>query len=129
MSQSPVTHAREFTVSGPKAAYSARRAVEEGAQGWLDPALLAGARLLVSEVVTAVAVQHGGPADIAVRLLPKGAGGIRAEIVIPIDERPPVRAFRLVAGHRAQILDALADGWGLVREPGAPYVWFELGVT
>jgi hypothetical protein len=124
----PIEQTREFTVSGPDAAFAARRMFEEAARDWLWRPIAAEARLLVSELVSAVVVQHGAPDSIDVRLARVGERGIRAEVATPLgDGLQPVRVFRLIAGHRAQVLDALADRWGLVNEAGSPYVWFELG--
>jgi hypothetical protein len=123
----PIEQTREFTVSGPDAAFETRRLFEDAAYDWIDPSVCDEARLLISELVSAVIV-HSAPASIAVRVAPVGARGVRAEVNVPLgDGLQPVRVFRLIAGHRAQLLDALADRWGLVHEVGAPYVWFELG--
>ena len=122
-----IAQTREFTVSGPDAAYDTRRLFEDAAYDWIDPSVCEEARLLISELVSAV-ILHSAPESIDVRVTPLGERGVRAEVTAPLgDGQQPVRVFRLIAGHRAQILDALADRWGLVHEVGAPYVWFELG--
>jgi hypothetical protein len=128
MLEPPVEQTREFTVSGFDAAFAARRAFTEVAHDWLPAAVTAEARLLVSELVTAVALGHETPTPIDLRLIRIGERGVRGEIDIPprVSRQSP-RAFRLVAGHRAQILDAVADRWGIVNTGAAPYAWFELG--
>jgi hypothetical protein len=123
----PIEQTREFTVSGPDAAFETRRLFEDAAYDWIDPSVCDEARLLISELVSAV-IAHSAPESIDVRVMPLGERGVRAEVAIPLgDGQQPVRVFRLIAGHRAQVLDALADRWGLVHVVGAPYVWFELG--
>jgi hypothetical protein len=123
----PIEQTREFTVGGPNAAFETRRLFEDAAYDWIDPTVCDEARLLISELVSAV-IAHSAPESIDVRLAPLGQRGVRGEVNAPLgDGLQPVRVFRLIAGHRAQLLDALADRWGLVYDVGAPYVWFELG--
>jgi len=123
--------AREFTVSGPRAPSETRASFDEVTAGWLPQPAAAQGRLLASELVTAVVLQHGAPspAAITVRVSPLRREGVRVEVTIPrrVGQRS-VSAFRLVAGYRAQILDAMATRWGLVHDVGEPYVWFELGL-
>ena len=123
----PIEQTREFSVSGPNAAFETRRLFEDAVFDWIDPTICDEARLLISELVSAV-IAHSGPESIDIRLTPIGGRGVRAEVAIPLgDGQQPVRVFRLIAGYRAQLLDALADRWGLVHQVSAPYVWFELG--
>lgn len=128
MSDPRVEQAQQFTVSGPNAAFVAREMFDALDCDWLGPSGRPQARLLLSELVGAVVAQGAEPGEIGVSIDRLGAHGVRAEVAIPVRAgRRPIRAFRLIAGHRAQVLDALADRWGVVHQPGSPYVWFELG--
>jgi hypothetical protein len=98
----PIEQTREFTVSGPDTSFETRRLFEDAAYDWIDPSVCDEARLLVSELVSAVIV-HSAPESIDVRLTPLGKRGVRAEVAAPLgDGLQPVRVFRLIAGHRAQ---------------------------
>jgi two-component sensor histidine kinase len=103
----------------------ARRAIDElGAAH--DPAAVADARLLVSELVTN-SVRHGGGEMITVHIDMERAGILRCEV---IDDGhgfvPRGRDERLVGGWGLDLVEQIAESWG-VRE-GSTHVWFELSM-
>lgn len=81
-------------------------------------------RLLVSELVTN-SVQHGGGEQVTILIDPDLGGTVRCEV---IDDGsgfvPRGRAGREVGGWGLDLVEQLADSWG-VRE-GSTHVWFEL---
>ena len=79
----PIEQTREFTGSGPDAAFDTRRLFEDATYNWIDPAVCDEARLLISELVSAVIV-HSAPKSIGVRLAPLGARGVRGEVSVPL---------------------------------------------
>ncbi len=104
----------------------ARRAVERlGAS--LEPAIAQDALLLVSELVTN-SVRYGSGAHVLVRLDVDARGDLRCEV---LDEGTgfaptPPAAQRGAGGWGLQLVDRLADRWGIAD--GSTHVWFELSL-
>ena len=103
----------------------ARQAVD-GLGAACDAAMVADARLLVSELVTN-SVQHGGGDMITVHLDVDRSGVLRCEV---IDDGggfvPRGRDNRVVGGWGLDLVEQIAESWG-VRE-GSTHVWFELAI-
>ena len=97
----------------PRAAGRARRAVD-ALDGRAHPEILAKARLLVTELVTA-AVGQERPGSIRVRLSANG-GAIRGEISTDL---PPAA---LLSGWGLLLVKRMADAWGSDRG----ILWFDV---
>jgi anti-sigma regulatory factor (Ser/Thr protein kinase) len=103
----------------------ARRAVE--ALGHLRPALLADAKLLVSELVTN-SVKYGGDGRISLALRSDGPDHLHVEVA---DQGPGFRPTARdgpvteAGGWGLHLVRTIADRWGVWG--AAPGVWFEIG--
>jgi anti-sigma regulatory factor (Ser/Thr protein kinase) len=108
----------------PRAPGQARRALERLAG--IEPALLPGAKLLVSEIVTN-SVKYGG--DGPVRLIARcDDGRLRVEVVDRGSGFVPTRRDRAmtdVGGWGLHLVETLSDRWGVYE--GSTHVWFEMG--
>lgn len=111
-------------------ATEARHLVEDTLTRWgCGAAVLDSARLLVSEVVSN-AVRHAGT-ECAVRIV-AGSEAVRIEVRdgdpgAPVEQDPAPDA---VGGRGLQIVDAVADRWGVEPRPdgrAGKVVWFEVG--
>jgi anti-sigma regulatory factor (Ser/Thr protein kinase) len=121
-----------FTVplpDGGNAPELARKYLAEHAS-WLEPDVLADALLIVSELVTN-AVRYGRPEIVlSVSNNPPRVGVVvedaGIEMPIPASAAPDATEPN---GRGLLIVDALADGWGVLpREPPpGKSIWFELG--
>lgn len=83
------------------------------------------ARLLISELVTN-SVRYGAGAHVCVHLDTDAAGALRCEV---LDQgsgfvRTPPEVKRDAGGWGLQLVDRLADRWGVAT--GSTHVWFEL---
>lgn len=126
-SASPTGLVRRFACD-PASVGAARRAVDELGV-WLQPALLADLRLLVSELVTN-SVEHGPRHEgTTIRLgLSISNERVSAEVqdggrgFIPKASCPPTDAM---SGRGLYLVDQLSACWGVTRAEGTR-VWFEL---
>lgn len=106
----------------------ARREFGLAVRDWLPEQVIERARLLVSELVTNT-VRHGGAGDEdeVVVVVRREADAVRVEVC----QRAPVEAVRRtqreqdeVGGWGLQLVEVLADEWGIEDEP--PCVWFRM---
>lgn len=105
---------------------TARRALGELVAD-CDPATVADARLLVSELVTN-SVQHGQGERITVDIDSDRVGILRCEVIDDGDGFVPRgREDRLIGGWGLELVERIADSWGVRR--GSTHVWFELSVS
>jgi hypothetical protein len=119
---------REFTVSGAYAAQAARSEFSSAAYDWLSPGVASEARLLIHEIVAAMALRQGLDATVTVRLARLGPNAVRGEVAASRGGGiRPARALGLISGLRRELINSLTDRWGIVLDSLAPYVWFEIG--
>lgn len=91
-----------------------------------DAATVADACLLVSELVTN-SVVHGRGEMITVHIDSDRPGRLRCEVVDDGDGFVPRgREDRLIGGWGLDLVERIADSWGVRR--GSTHVWFELSV-
>jgi anti-sigma regulatory factor (Ser/Thr protein kinase) len=116
---------------GPRAAWRARRLVEDELEGRVPAGVLPDVALLVTELV-ANGVRHGGADETS-------AVDVRIEAratALHVEVANPIRADVGVVGPRApdlvgggglglHIVDRVASRWGVIDEP-CTTVWFEL---
>ncbi len=103
----------------------ARRAVD-GLSDGIDPALLAQAKLLVSELVTN-AVKYGDQDSVTLRIESDDPRRLRVEVVDHGEGFVPVARDRPatdVGGWGLHLVGTLSDRWGVCR--GLARVWFEI---
>ena len=113
---------------GPAAAATARQALGQ-LRGDFDEPTMETLRLLVTELV-ANSVRHTDATDVAVRAVVTGSA-VWLEVC---DEGPGFERDAAVseAAHNEEsgwglfLVERLAHRWGVRREGGATYVWFEL---
>lgn len=94
---------------------------DAGADAMLDDALL-----VLSEVVTNAFVHAGG--DVRFRAW-TSTGGLRVEVDDEAAHLPARRDYAAMAGtgRGLQLVDELADRWGVAPRAGGKSVWFEIG--
>lgn len=112
-----------LTIERDARAPSAARAALERLDG-TDPALLANARLLVSEIVTNSVKYGEGAVVLTVDVEPRA---LRVEATDDGGGFTPVARSRPstdVGGWGLYLVEALADRWGV--HDGSTHVWFEL---
>jgi anti-sigma regulatory factor (Ser/Thr protein kinase) len=115
---------------GPRAAWRARRLVEDELSGRVPAGVLPDVALLVTELV-ANGVRHGGADETAavdVRFTGR-ASELHVEVANPARAARPVgpRQPDLMGGGGLglHIVDRVATRWGVIDEP-CTTVWFEL---
>jgi len=110
--------------AGAGSPYDARRIVHGELGRFVGSDHLEDLKLLISEIVTdRVSQQPDGEDGDGGFVLDLEAGdGIRCSI---LDGGPPCVPDTL----SSQILDLLADRWGVTRRGGTTQVWFEAGLT
>jgi anti-sigma regulatory factor (Ser/Thr protein kinase) len=113
----------------PDAAARARRALDRFADHLPEPRLR-DLRLLVSELVTN-AVRHAGLSDAdRIRLLAMRQGGaLRVEVHDPgtgFEPRPPAPDPARASGWGLDLVQELADRWGMDGSGPGTRIWFEL---
>ena len=84
------------------------------------------AELLTSELVTNVVVHVGSVSDLLVQT---GDGAVRINVTDHGDRQPEMATptARATRGRGLRIVNALADAWGVDRDPvQGKTVWFEL---
>ncbi|WP_432143530.1 ATP-binding protein [Streptomyces sp. bgisy084] len=108
----------------------ARRALQRQLQVWhISGELADSAQLLLSELVTnAVRAPAGAGAEVRVRFVWSG-GRLRLEVRDASDELPVMNEAKEdeECGRGLVLVDALASGWGVVRDGTGKTVWVELG--
>ena len=114
--------------AAPSSVRDARSMVRRELSLWGADDLIDDCMLIVSELVTN-AVKHGGAAC-ALRI--RGGGGVvRGELFDPGAGAPRVcaRDMEATGGRGLQIVDALADDWGVTHpSSGGKSVWFVLSL-
>ncbi|MGW0588569.1 ATP-binding protein [Streptosporangium sp. NPDC002607] len=114
--------------AAPSSVRDARSMVRRELSLWGVDDLIDDCVLVVSELVTN-AVKHGGAAC-ALRI--RGDGGlVHGELFDPGAGAPRVcaRDMEATGGRGLQIVDALADDWGVTHSPsGGKTVWFILSL-
>ncbi|GAA3411396.1 ATP-binding protein [Streptosporangium vulgare] len=112
----------------PASVRDARALVRRELSLWGADDLIDDCMLIVSELVTN-AVRYGGAAC-ALRI--QGGGSyVRGELFDPGEGAPRVcaRDMEATGGRGLQIVDSLADDWGVAHPPsGGKIVWFVLGL-
>ncbi|GGS89692.1 ATP-binding protein [Planobispora rosea] len=128
MARSDVARTAEgLLAAAPASVREARSLVRRELPGWGAEDLVDDCVLIVSELVTN-AVRHGGAACV----LRLGGDGVQVygELFDPGRGAPRMREAGMDAtgGRGLQIVDALADDWGVSwPESGGKIVWFVLG--
>lgn len=118
---------RMTTLSGETpSAGAARRLVTDALARWGSHDLIDVVRLLTSELVTNAAI-HAGPGIRLVVELNQGVVRVEVHDDDQADARViPGRPGPEDSGGRGLVLvAALADRWGVEREPTGKFVWFE----
>lgn len=84
--------------------------------------------LLVSELATN-AVRHAASAFVL--SIERSDGAVRVEVADEGDGSPTEQPHDIEApsGRGLQIVDALADEWGVTQRPGGKAVWFTIAST
>jgi anti-sigma regulatory factor (Ser/Thr protein kinase) len=116
---------------GPRAAWRARRLVEDELSGRVPDAVLPDVALLLTELV-ANGVRHGGAdeqASLDVRFEARD-DALHVEVANPSESKPGAvgpRAPDMIGGGGLglHIVDRVATRWGVIEEPYTT-VWFEL---
>jgi anti-sigma regulatory factor (Ser/Thr protein kinase) len=111
--------------SSPDSVLLARHAIEEWASRVCPERVVETARLLVSELVTNVVRHAGDPFTVEAQWQPPI---LRVDVIDGAPSRglvPNVRGGQ-VGGWGLQILEKLADAWGVEERGSRKTVWFEI---
>lgn len=112
----------------PRSAGNARRFARDVLLDWGLGPLIEPVELALSELVTNSVLHARTAVGVCVS---RRDGRVRVEVtdrstVVPRQREHPLDA---ATGRGLQILDVLADAWGVVQDPaGGKLVWFELAV-
>ncbi len=109
----------------PPSAARARRFVEETLARWQCEDLLDTVKLLVSELVGNAVAYARSDVEVAVKLLPDR---LRIEVADESADwlRRRTAAGDAVSGRGIDVVEALAESWGVAPRRGGKAVWFEL---
>ena len=123
------TEARTHFNSHPTSAAAARRFVRDVLLSWTVTAVDADAVLICTdELVTNAIVHVASDIDVVVRF---DGGVVRVE-VHDRSTRPPLRQVHPIdaeAGRGLQLVEAMAERWGVAAVDGGKAVWFEVGAA
>jgi two-component sensor histidine kinase len=90
----------------------------------LDDEVAQHAALVVTELGTNALLHAGGIA--AIRIIPRGGGGVRLEVEDASDIPPVVGPGGTMSGRGLVIVEALSTKWGSQRTHAGKVVWAEL---
>ena len=103
----------------------ARKALDSALPRGLHDEARATVMLLVSELVTNAVLHVGAEVDVDVHA--ETPGKVRVDVCDPSPYPPRVRDPQMSStGRGMNLLDALADRWGVDVRNGGKSVWFEL---
>lgn len=123
------TEERTRLSSHPTSAAAARRFVLEVLTGWpVEPADTDAVLLCTDELVTNAIVHVASEIEVVVRW---DDGVVRVE-VHDRSSRPPLRQVHPLdaeAGRGLQLVEAMAERWGVAAVDGGKAVWFEVGAA
>jgi anti-sigma regulatory factor (Ser/Thr protein kinase) len=109
----------------PPSAARARRFVEETLARWQCDDLLDTVKLLVSELVGNAVAYTGSEVEVSVKLLPDR---LRIEVADESADwlRRRTTSGDSVSGRGIEVVETLAESWGVAPRRGGKAVWFEL---